>query len=77
MPLTPEEREILRSLSEPLERDRRPAFLQEAVKRIEEASPGEIGAGLVHRIGRTTQRDFYDPPQDLRQGRLGPRGPRG
>jgi hypothetical protein len=76
MSLTPEEREILRSLSEPLERDRRPAFLQEAVKRIEETSPNAIGAGLVHRIGRATRRDFYDPPQDLRQGRLGPRGPR-
>jgi hypothetical protein len=75
MPLSIQDREILQALAEPLERDRKPAFMEEAVKRIEEASPNG-GVGLVHRIGRTVQRGFYDPPQDLRQGRLGPRGPR-
>jgi hypothetical protein len=73
MPLSPEEREILQSLSEPLEPRRRHEFLQEAERRIGEASQGETGVGLVHRIARATQRDFYDAP-DLRVGRVGPRG---
>ena len=72
--LSREEMDLLRALSEPLERDRRPAFLQEAERRIEEAAPrSEIGDGLVHRIARATRRDFYDAP-DLRVGRIGPRG---
>jgi hypothetical protein len=37
--LTADELSILRALSEPLEQSRRPAFLHEAVKRIEEAAP--------------------------------------
>lgn len=76
MPLNREAQDVLRSLAEPLERDRRPAFIEAAIKRIEEAAPGEIGVGLAHRIGRTTQRDFFDPPIDQRSNRIGPRGPR-
>ena len=72
--LTPDEQSILRALSEPIaDRGRRHEFLQEAERRIETAQ-GAIGPGLVHRIGRATQRDFFDPP-DLRVGRVvGPRG---
>jgi hypothetical protein len=77
MPLSlpPDEQSILRALSEPIaDRGRRHEFLQEAERRIEEASPpSAIGPGLMHRVGRATQRDYFDPP-DLRQSRVGPRG---
>ena len=77
MRLSADEQSILRALSEPLERDRRPAFLQETERRIENASAqSAIGPGLVHRVGRATQREFFDPPRDLRQDRIGPRSPR-
>jgi hypothetical protein len=78
MPLSPEELNILRALSEPIDQRRRTEFLSEATRRIETASAeSAIGPGLAHRIGRATQRDYFDPPMDLRQNRVGPRGPRG
>ena len=77
MPLSPEEMSVLRSLSEPIDQRRRADFMLEAERRIAEgSSPSMIGPGLVHRVGRATQREFFDPPQDLRQDRIGPRGPR-
>ena len=39
MQLSPEEMRLLLELSEPLEQSRRPAFLQEATRRIEETAP--------------------------------------
>jgi hypothetical protein len=76
MPLSYEELNVLRSLSEPIDQRRRADFLQEAERRIELAAP-QGGAGLAHRIGRAAQREFYDPPADLRHHRVGPRGSRG
>lgn len=74
MPLSPEEMSVLRSLSEPIDQRRRADFMLEAERRIAEASsPSAIGPGLVHRVGRAVQRDFFNPP-DLRVGRVGPRG---
>jgi hypothetical protein len=78
MPLSPEAQTILRALSEPIDQRRRSDFMAEAERRIETASAeSAIGPGLAHRIGRATQRDYFDPPVDLRQNRVGPRGPRG
>jgi hypothetical protein len=74
MPLTPEAQTILRSLAEPIHQSRRSDFLQEATRRLE-ATP-VVGPGTAHQVGRLVQRDFFDPPQDLRQNRVGPRGPR-
>lgn len=71
MPLSSEEREILRSLSEPLERDRRTEFIAEATRRLEAAPV--IGPGPAHQVGRIVQRSFRDPPLDMRRGRMGPR----
>jgi hypothetical protein len=74
MQLGPEEMRLLLELSEPLEQSRRPAFLQEATRRIEAAAPQNgVGPGFVHRVGRVVQRDYFDPP-DLRVSRVGPRG---
>jgi hypothetical protein len=74
MPLSPEAQNILRALSEPIDQRRRSDFLQEATRRLEAAST--IGPGTAHQVGRIIQRDFWDPPQDLRQNRVWPRGPR-
>jgi hypothetical protein len=74
MPLSPEAQNILRALSEPIDQQRKQDFLQEATKRLE-ATP-VVGPGTAHQVGRLVQRDFFDPPQDLRQNRVGPRGPR-
>jgi hypothetical protein len=75
--LAPEEMDLLRALSEPIDQRRRTEFMTEAARRIEEASPQSgVGPGVVHRVGRVVQRQYFDPPLDLRQGRVGPRGPR-
>jgi hypothetical protein len=73
--LAPEAMEVLRALSEPIDQRRRSDFLQEATRRLEAAPV--VGPGTAHQVGRLVQRDFFDPPQDLRQNRVGPRGPRG
>jgi hypothetical protein len=75
MPLGSEELNILRALSEPIDQRRRTEFMAEATRRLEAAPV--VGPGTAHQIGRLVQRDFRDPPPDLRQGRVGPRGPRG
>jgi hypothetical protein len=73
--LTHEEQDLLSELSNPLEPGRREDFRRAVEQKIEETAP-HGGAGAVHRAARTVQRDYWDPPLDLRQGRLGPRGPR-
>jgi hypothetical protein len=76
MPLTPEEMELLRSLSAPIDKSRQPEFLSAVTTKLEAAGSAAIGPGALHRTARTVLRDFWEPPPDLRQGRLGPRGPR-
>jgi hypothetical protein len=76
MPLSPEAQNILRALSEPIADARRPEFMQAVTSRLEAAGPAAIGPGALHRTARTVLRDFWNPPPDLRQGRVGPRGPR-
>jgi hypothetical protein len=72
--LAPEEMDLLRALSEPIDQRRRTEFMAEVTRRIEEASPQSgVGPGFVHRVGRVVQRQLFDPPQDLRSGRIGPR----
>jgi hypothetical protein len=59
------------------DRQEPPAGIQSAVTtRLEAAGPVAIGLGVLHRTARTVLRDFWSPPPDLRQGRVGPRGPR-
>jgi hypothetical protein len=76
LPLGDAEKDLLLTLAAPIEQRRRGEFLQEVVQKLEASAQGGIGVGVVHRIGRVVQRDFRDIPPDLRQGRLGPRGPR-
>jgi hypothetical protein len=65
--LTNEDLELLRTLAQPIDYRRRTEFLQEVARRLEAAAA--IGPGAVHRIARGAQREFWDPPQDLREGR--------
>jgi hypothetical protein len=75
MPLTDAERAVLEGLAAPIDKSRRPEFMG-AVEKELAASPAAIGPGTVHRTARTVLRSFWTAPPDLRQGRLGPRGPR-
>jgi hypothetical protein len=62
--LTDDEMSVLRSLAEPIDQQRRPQFLQEVAAELEAKwQAGEIGEGVVHRVARTLQRKFFDPPE--------------
>jgi hypothetical protein len=74
--LTDAERAMLDGLASPLPAERRPEFLGAVTTKLEAAGPAAVGPGALHRTARTVLRDFWDPPPDLRQGRVGPRGPR-
>jgi hypothetical protein len=76
LPLTDAERAVLEGLAAPIDKSRRPEFMG-AVEKELAASQAAVGPGLVHRTARTVLRSFWNPPPDLRQGRVGPRGPRG
>ena len=74
--LTDAELAMLDALAAPIDANRRPEFMGAVTTKLEAAGPVAIGPGTVHRVARTVLRDFWDPPPDLRQGRVGPRGPR-
>jgi hypothetical protein len=74
--LTPDELQMLNALAAPIDKSRQPEFMGAVEKELEAASPAAIGPGTVHRTARTVLRSFWTAPPDLRQGRLGPRGPR-
>jgi hypothetical protein len=77
LPLSHDELAILHALAAPIDANRRPEFLGAVTTKLEAAGPAAFGPGALHRTARTVPRDFWDPPPDLRQGRVGPRGPRG
>jgi hypothetical protein len=74
--LTDAELAMLDALAAPIDAHRRPEFLGAVERELEAASPSAIGPGTVHRTARTVLRSFWTAPPDLRQGRLGARGPR-
>jgi hypothetical protein len=76
LPLADAELAMLHALAAPIDGARRPEFLTAVTTRLEAAGPAAIGPGALHRTARTVLRDFWSPPPDLRQGRVGPRGPR-
>jgi hypothetical protein len=62
--LTTEEMDLLLTLAAPIEQRQRDQFLLEvAAEREAKRQAGEIGEGSVHRVARTVQRRFFDPPQ--------------
>ena len=59
-----EEMDLLLSLAAPIDQHQRTQFLTEVTTAIEEeAARTSVGPGLVHRVARTVQRRFFDPPQ--------------
>jgi hypothetical protein len=62
--LTTEERDLLLTLAAPIELRLRDQFLHEVAAELEaKRQAGLIGEGSVHRVARTVQRRFFDPPQ--------------
>ena len=76
LPLSAEETTMLLTLAAPIDKSRQPEFLSAVTTKLEAAGPAAIGPGALHRTARTIFRDFWAPPPDLRQNRVGPRGPR-
>jgi hypothetical protein len=76
LPLSHDDLALLHALAAPIDADRRLEFMGAVERELEAASPAAIGPGTVHRTARTVLRSFWTAPPDLRQGRLGPRGPR-
>jgi hypothetical protein len=78
MPLTlsPDALQTLNDLATPIDDARRPEFMQAVAHELENASA--IGPGSAHRAARSVlgRGEFWAAPPDLRQGRVGPRGPR-
>jgi hypothetical protein len=75
--LTPAERAMLEGLAAPVDENRRPEFLGAVSAKLEAAGPAAVGEESLHRAARSVIADFWSAPPDLRQGRAGPRGPRG
>ena len=63
--LNDDEMSVLLSLAGPIDQQRRPQFLQEVAAELEvkRRQPGEVGEGLAHRLARTIQRKYWEPPQ--------------
>jgi hypothetical protein len=76
LPLSHNDLALLHALAAPIDANRRPEFLTAVTTKLEAAGPAAIRPGALHRTARTVLRDFWNPPPDLRQNRVGPRGPR-
>jgi hypothetical protein len=64
--LSDEEMSLLRELSAPIDRRRRPEFLIAVALELEasgQAGEGDAGPGLVHRVAREVQRRYSLAPQ--------------
>jgi hypothetical protein len=67
---------MLQALAAPIDANRRPEFMGAVTTKLEAAGPAAIGPGALHRTAREVLGQFWTAPPDLRQGRVGPRGPR-
>jgi hypothetical protein len=76
LPLSAEELALLHTLVAPIDKSRQPEFLSAVTTKLEAQGPTAVGPGVLHRTARAALRDFWNPPPDLRQGRVGPRGSR-
>ena len=62
--LSDEEMDLLLALAAPIDQRQRPEFLAAVAAELEANGPaGAVGIGSVHRVARTVQRRFFDPPQ--------------
>ena len=76
LPLSDAELAMLHALAAPIDGARRPEFLTAVTAKLEAAGPAAVGPGSLHRAARSVIANFWSAPPDLRQGRVGPRGPR-
>ena len=76
LPLSAEEQGHLLELAAPIDKNCQSEFLAAVETRLEAQGLAIVGPGAVHRTAREILGSFWSPPPDLRQGRLGPRGPR-
>jgi hypothetical protein len=61
--LTDEEKDLLLALAQPIDQRQRTEFLAAVAAELEAGGPaGAVGIGSVHRVARTVQRRFFDPP---------------
>jgi hypothetical protein len=62
--LSDEEMDLLLALAAPIDHQHRAAFLATVAAELEAGGQaGAVGIGSVHRVARTVQRRFFDPPQ--------------
>jgi hypothetical protein len=62
--LSTEEMDLLLVLAAPIDQRQRPEFLAAVAAELEaNGQAGAVGIGSVHRVARTVQRRFFDPPQ--------------
>jgi hypothetical protein len=62
--LSDEEMDLLLALAAPIDQRLRPEFLAAVAAELEaNGQAGAVGIGSVHRVARTVQRRFFDPPQ--------------
>jgi hypothetical protein len=73
MPLhfSDEEKNLLLELAQPIDQRQRNQFLLEVTAELEaNGQAGAVGIGSVHRVARTVQRRFFDPPQLPNAGKV-------
>jgi hypothetical protein len=69
--LSDEEKNLLLELAQPIEQRLRPEFLAAVAAELSaNEQTGAIGIGSVHRVARTVQRRFFDPPQMSNAGKM-------
>ena len=62
--LSDEEMDLLLALAAPIDHRQRTEFLAAVAAELEaNGQAGAVGIGSVHRVARTVQRPFFDPPQ--------------
>jgi hypothetical protein len=62
--LSDEEMDLLLALAAPIDQRLRTEFLTAVAAELEaNGQAGTVGIGSVHRVARTVQRRFFDPPQ--------------
>jgi hypothetical protein len=60
--LSDDELDVIFSLARPLDPDMRDAFLRACALELERYHPEALGVGLVNRVGRQLQREFFRAP---------------
>ena len=71
MTLTDAELDVLLNLARPLDPAMRDPFLRAAAIELARYQSAELGPGLINRVGRLLQREFWSPPKVTNAGNTG------